>query len=180
MKYKNDTGLPSVTTILSPFIDTKWFKKEHTDRGSACHDAMLAHALCIPYYGRTFNPLWKPYVESGKKWFKENIKRVLLAEERLEIAGDYCGQPDLLAVLNSGLIALIDWKTSVSVAKYWRFQLGGYMPLIHANTDFRIDVRMSVRLRRDFGKPCLVNEYNDHEYDIGIFNCCNAAYRELI
>lgn len=180
MGYKNDTGLPSVTKILSPYVDRRWFKKEHTDRGSACHDFMHAYALGLPYYGNNFNPLWKPYVESGKKWYDENVARVIMAEERLQIDGDYCGQLDLVIQMHSGLIALTDWKTSVAQSKTWKFQLAGYQYLVEVNKGIKIDVRISVRLRRDFGKDCLVNEYRNYEYDLGIFNCAKAVYKELI
>jgi len=180
MGYKNNTGLPSVTDILSPYVDRRWFKKEHTERGSAAHDVMHAHALGIPYYGKNWNPLWNPYAVSGKKWFDENVDRVILAEERMQIDGEYCGQFDLVAVLKSGIVGLIDWKTSIAQAKFWKFQSAGYIQLIHSRTDVQVDVRLSVRLRRDFDKDCLVNQYNNHEYDIGIFNCCHAAYKELI
>ena len=180
MEYVNTTGLPSVTKILSHYIDSRWFKKEHTNRGSACHDVMHAHALCIPYYGTNFNPLWKPYVDSGKKWFDENVKEVLLTEERFKIQSEYCGQPDLVAVLNSGLTALVDWKTSVAQSKTWKFQMAAYKELVEFNTNIKIDLRMSVRLRRDFDKPCLVNQYDNHEYDLGIFKCAHACYKELL
>ena len=179
MDYNNDTGLPSVTDILSPYVDRRWFKREHTDRGSACHDAMAAHVSFVPYFGRNWTPLWDPYIVSGKRWADDNIKKVLLCEKRLTDPGSHTGQLDLVAVLTSGLTALVDWKTSVATAKPWRFQLAAYQDLVEKHTDIKIDIRMSVRLRRELGRPALVNEYKDFDYDIGIFNCAKAVFNEL-
>ncbi len=179
MEYINQTGLPSVTDILSSWIDKRWFKDVHRERGGACHDAMAAHALFVPYFGKTFNPLWEPYIISGKEWFKENVKEVLLVEQRFEIDGDYCGQPDLVCTLHSGLTALVDWKTAVAQGKYWRFQLAAYQKLIEMNTDLIIDIRISVRLRREYDKSCLINIHKNHGYDLNIFDCAKAVYGEL-
>jgi len=182
VKYVNDTGLPSVTDILSPYVDRRWFKKIHLDRGNACHDAMAAHASLVPYFGNGFNPLWQPYVDSGKKWFDENVREVLMVEERLTLVGHYTGQLDLVAILNDNLTALIDWKTSKATAKTWRFQTAAYQNLVHLHPlidNRKIDIRMTVRLRSDYDKPCLVNKYEHDEYDLNIFECAMAVHREL-
>jgi hypothetical protein len=174
VEYSNTTGLPSVTDILTPWIDKRWFKDYHSKRGQSAHDFMACYALDLPFLGKGFNPLWKSYIESGQKWFDDNIKKVLLVEERFQV-GDYCGQPDLVAILNSGVTALVDWKTSVAEAKYWKFQTAAYQNLIERNTTIKIDVRICVRLRKDFGRPALVNKYKNYEYDLGIFNCAKAV-----
>jgi hypothetical protein len=177
--YNNDTGLPSVTDILSPYVDRRWFKKEHTDRGSACHDKMAAHVSFVPFFGQNWSPLWDPYIVSGKEWADANIKKVYLCEKRLSYPGSHTGQLDLVALLTSGLIAVVDWKTSVAESKTWKFQLAAYQDLVEKCTDIKIDTRIAVRLRRELGKKCLVNEYKDYAYDLGIFNCAKAVYNEL-
>ena len=79
--YVNDTGLPSVTTIINPYIDTQWFKKEHTDRGSAVHDACEAHLKSL-----WIMPLpsdYQPYFDSFRRWIDLVLDRVVMVEERL-------------------------------------------------------------------------------------------------
>lgn len=179
MEYSNTTGLPSVTDILTVWIDKQWFKEHHQRRGQSCHDYMACYALDLPFLGRGFNPLWEPYIRSGREWFDKNIKKVIIVEERFQIDGDYCGQEDLVAELTTGKVALIDWKTSIAEAKYWKFQTAGYQNLIERKTQIRIDTRICVRLRKEYGREALVNEYKNYEYDLGIFNCAKAVYSAL-
>jgi len=181
MPYVNDTGLPSVTDILGGWIDRSWFKDHHGERGDEVHDVMAAHAMCLPHFGNNFNPLWEPYIESGKKWFDDNIKEVILVEHRLSIPNLYTGQLDLFAILTDDRSAIVDWKTSKSEGRTWRFQEAGYQDLVEHNKLGKPDVRLSVRLRHEYGRPVLVNEYKaeDYEYDLGIFKCSHACYREM-
>jgi hypothetical protein len=169
LEYSNETGLPSVTDIMSPYIDKRWFKDIHRQRGQGCHDYMACYALELPFLGKGFNPLWKPYIESGKKWFDDNVKEVLRVEERFQVV-DFCGQPDLICILKNGKVALVDWKTAVAAAKYWNYQTAAYADLIERNTDIRIDIRMCVRLRKEYGYPALKNEYRHLRTNILITN----------
>lgn len=176
MEYVNDTGLPSVTDILNCYIDTRWFRKEHTDRGSGCHDWMACYALGLPHIGKVWNPLWNSYAESGKKWFDQNVKDVLMVEKRLKIDGLYTGQLDLVAILVDKRTALVDWKTSQAKAKTWKGQTAAYQNLVQENAGIDIDVRVSVRLRSEFQKRALDNYYTDFQKDLNNFNGAFIAY----
>lgn len=176
MEYVNDTGLPSVTDILNCYIDTRWFKKEHTDRGSWAHDGMACYANSLPFI-KTGHPLWNSYLESGKEWFDQNVREVLLVETRLSNPGLYTGQPDLVCVLIDGRIALVDWKTSQAIAKIWKGQTAAYKCLVETQCGMSIDTRVSVRLRKDFGRQALAKFYNDHDEDLNTFNGALLAYR---
>lgn len=98
MAYSNKTGLVSVTTILSSFIDTSMFTDEHRERGNAVHAAMKSHLLGL--WSAPINPEWQGYVDSGRCWIDENVDKIILVEKRLcDHVYGYSGQMDLVAIL---------------------------------------------------------------------------------
>ena len=81
MSYVNDTGYPSTTEIIKPYLPTQYFTKEACARGNAVHDwaeAYLKGAFPIPVRHE-----WQGYIDSLKPWIDENVIDVLLVEERL-------------------------------------------------------------------------------------------------
>ena len=178
MQYVNDTGLPSVTDILKPWIDTRWYRPEHLKRGEASHDVMACHALGVPYL-KQFNPLWQAYIDTGRRWFDKNIKEVILVEKRFVSLEGFTGQQDLAAILKDTRTAIVDWKTSQAEQKYWKFQEAGYW-ILDWEQRIEIDTRLAVRLRDDYKKGCLVNEYTDSSYDLSKFRDAKNLYMEMI
>lgn len=162
---------PSVTTVLKPWIDVKWMKEEHRERGSAVHRAISTH----------LKGLWSPplpveyqgYLDSAKRWLDAMVDEIVMVEERLiDQQKKYHGKPDLLAKLkgdDSGIITLVDWKTAVAIHKTCPIQIAAYRNLAKADMKGTETHRgMSNRLKKD-GKMPLVDEYKNYALDFNIF-----------
>ena len=158
MAYSNETGLPSVTDVISTWVETRWFTPESCERGNQAHDRIAAH---LTYdFMPNFNNDYIAYFNSFLK-FESRIKEVVLVEKRIanhELG--YCGQPDLVFVDQDGVLTLLDWKTAVSVAKYYQLQLGGYSILLKTIENLDIKKLMLVRLRKEEAKLPLISVYN--------------------
>jgi len=166
MKYSNETGLPSVTEILKPFIDTRWYKPEHSKRGSDVHGIISAKikGMFVP----------KPpehlagYIDSALQLTRD-ITNVLLIEERLSDHSEgFCGKPDIVARMNhkwNNAIALIDWKTSVAEGKTFGAQLAAYRHLVSRAKGINCDITVCARLRKEPGKKILLSVYDKEETD---------------
>ena len=146
MKYSNPTGLPSVSDIISPCEDQRWYKKEHTDRGNFVHGWAAADLLGLmtPPCPESYSPYIASYLE-----FKQHITDVHIVEKRLTSKRGYCGQIDLVGGLDSSYnyaIALLDWKTSQAAQKSWSARLGGYTLLLEEH-GIAINGAASVRLK---------------------------------
>ncbi|NNL41006.1 MAG: hypothetical protein HKO79_00780 [Desulfobacterales bacterium] len=168
MAYTNETGLPSVTNILKPWVDTRWFTKESAERGNQVHDR------CESYLTRSFpthfEDQYEPYWQSFKK-FEPNIGEVVLVEERLADHDlGFCGQPDLVCVYVDGLVTLVDWKTAQATYKYWPLQLGGYSILLKTQKNIQVEKMMTVRLRNEYSKKPLINVYCVSEFELMFAN----------
>ena len=182
MQYLNETGFPSVTKILSPFVDSKWFKPEHAKRGEKVHGAISSRlrGLFVP----SLPPAWKPYYDSFLPFF-EHIDKVLLVEERLSDEDEgFCGQPDLVAQMDNtynNAIALIDWKTSIAKAKWWKPQLGGYSKLLMNKTEFVPSIAISARVRKDPDKKILLDIYDARDIVefMKLFEAAHLCYKQL-
>jgi len=179
MAYSNETGYPSVTDILEPYVDTKWFKPIHKKRGSEAHRVVgckLNNSWAAP-----INPAWQGYVDTIMRWCEENIEKVVQVETRYQDdLYRFTGKLDLVALLLDGRLALIDFKTAVAESRTWKLQTGGYKLLYEKhNPDKTIDVRICVRGREDGSKKALVNEYTDHVTDQNRFLYANDLYHTL-
>ena len=160
--YSNETGLPSVTETLKPWIDTRWFTEESAVRGNYAHDRVFCH-LTYSMFMEPKNEMYEVYFRSFLK-FEPRIKEVILAEERLADHDlGFCGQPDLTFQDEDGLICLGDWKTAKAIYKYWPMQLGGYSILLKTQKNIHADKGMIIRLRDDDGKDPLINVYSISE-----------------
>lgn len=149
MAYDNPTGLPSVTEIIRPYIDTEWFTPEHTERGSAVHAAAAAHIQGL--YVIPIKAEWQGYFDSFRRWVDMVRPEPVLIEERLvdRTLGD-CGKPDLIAKLpGQELPDLIDWKTSQAEAPWWRLQACRYRELAWVDRGITTGRGYSVRLKKD-------------------------------
>jgi len=161
MAYSNETGLPSVTNILKPWIDTQWFTAESCKRGNEVHEQVHADLT-----GEFFicDSQYQNYIESFKK-FQPRIGKLILTEERLaDYDLGFCGQPDIVFVdSEDNVLTLGDWKTSVAVAKYYQIQLGGYSILLRTQKNIIVEKLMLVRLRKELDKNPLINVYSVSE-----------------
>lgn len=130
MAYSNKTGLPSVSDIIAPYEDTRWYQKKHTDRGNFCHGWAAADLL-----GLITPPTpeaYQGYIDSYLA-FKPHIKSVYIVEKRLTSKKGFCGQLDLVCLLDdiyNNIVALLDWKTGKAAMKIWTTRLGGYVHLL--------------------------------------------------
>lgn len=159
MSYSNPTGLPSVTQIIAPYIDSKWFTDECRERGSAVHSACEAYLKGL--YAPKLISAWQLYVDSFKRWSDLAIDKIILAEVRLrndELS--YCGQPDaIIKIKGTDKIVLVDWKTSQSKQKWWELQIIAYRKLAQHNGT-KTQRGLSVRLKSD-GSIAISDEYSD-------------------
>lgn len=167
MTYRNDTGLPSVTQILSPYIDSTWFTQESRDRGEAVHAACAAHLMgtfCPP-----LDPEHQPYFDSARRWIDMAVDLVVLTEERLvDPALRYCGKPDLIAYLKGDKQpTLIDFKTSQAAHPVWPLQITAYRKLAQVK-GIGTARGISLRLKAD-GSGCLPKEYKSMDRYWNVF-----------
>lgn len=173
MAYVNDTGLPSVTTILDPLINSEWFTPECAERGSAVHDACYAHIL--GGYVIPLRPGWQGYFDSFRVWCDAVEPKVEQAEVRLVSVNDgFCGQPDFIGTANlKDGRGLIDWKTSMGLEKWFRLQGAAYRYLAGLNGK-TTKWGGNLRLKSDGGMP-LFNYWPDdlwadHALFVGALN----------
>lgn len=156
MPYSNNTGLPSVTDVLAPYINKDFFTDEHRLRGETVHEAIAAYLN--DYWHPSLPSEWQGYLDSAKRWLYKNIATALSIEQRfVNDAGlEYCGQIDLFMIDNDDKLVLVDWKTSIAEQPWWRLQLVGYYMLLTRN-NFDIKL-MAVRLQKNGSMP-LVSTY---------------------
>jgi hypothetical protein len=155
--YVNETGLPSVTDVLSCWVDRRWFTEESCIRGDQAHERISSH-LTFEFI-MDFDEKYEVYFKSFQQ-FEPRIKEVVLVEERLaDYDLGYCGQPDLVFLDVDDMLALADWKTGKAVTKYWPIQLGGYSMLLKSQKNISVRKNIIVRLRDDEAKKPLINVY---------------------
>jgi len=149
---------PSVTEILSPYIDTQWFTPESRDRGSAVHAAISAPLQGL--WVKTLAPDHQPYFDSARRWIDMAVDKVILVEERLyDNKLKICGKPDLICTLNgSDRLCLVDFKTSQSPVLWWPLQLTFYR---HLSQEFKglIPTRQLSVMTKKNGSGCKTKEY---------------------
>jgi hypothetical protein len=157
MAYRNDTGYPSVTQILKPFINTDWFTQEHADRGTIVHDYCHQY-LAGEWFMPALPPEYQGYFDSFRRWADQAIDDVILAETRLiDPVYGFCGQPDFIGrIYGDPAPVLLDWKTSQAYQRWFALQGAAYRLL--AKTDKKIETTRagSVRLKAD-GSGALVD-----------------------
>lgn len=145
MEYSNPTGLPSVSDIINPFEDTRWFKDWHSTRGNVVHGWICADlmGLFTPDIPNAFEGYIKSYLE-----FKPRIKEVIAIEKRFTSERGFCGQVDLVALLDNDVVTICDWKTSKAAYISWQARIGGYSILCKEN-GIPCEGGMTIRLREE-------------------------------
>jgi hypothetical protein len=169
LAYSNTTGYPSVTQILSPWIDTEWFTEESRERGTAVHEhcaAFLTGKYMIPIKRE-----WSGYVNSFKLWADINLKSLILSEERLiDKSFGYCGQLDIACTLKTKKgIGVIDLKTGAK-ADWHCLQVAAYRKLFDiANPQVITQWGLGIRLKKDGSIPIVDKFSNDILMDFNLF-----------
>jgi len=179
-EYSNVSGFDSVTRVLSPFVETKWFTDECCYRGSLVHDALKLHLQGI--WSPEPPEEYKGYIESGILWIQDNIDKILMVENGdttrlVDTTHRYSGQPDLICTLKiNPKPGIVDWKTSAAIGAIWVGQLSGYWNLARLNGFPDAGWAASVRLRKS-GKIALSNFIQNLDLELQYFLNANAAYR---
>jgi hypothetical protein len=185
MPYINDTNLPSVSDIIRPYIDTKWFTDESRVKGTCIH------ACCASYIQGLYFPKLKSeyqgYMDSFKKWADKNIEDVILVEERLvdEDSG-YCGQLDcVLRLKEHEKLFIVDLKTGKAMQRSHKLQLAAYLWLYALSDvgdipkrDVAFDAYHCITLRiKSNGTGCLAARFLDNQYNFDIFKGMLSAHK---
>lgn len=176
MPYVNDTGLPSVTDIIRPYINTEYFTEEHSDRGGSVHAACAAYLLKL--YCPSVKPEWQGYVQSAKKWIDDVVEEVVLVEKRLvDVRLGFCGKPDfIIRVRGDNGLSLPDLKTGASLQLAWRIQSAAYRHLAKVNGIDTIR-GFPVRPKANGSGVLPVDDYaRDYRKDFNIFMGLLNAY----
>lgn len=178
MAYKNNTGFPSVSDIIRPYINTKYFTDECKIRGTAIHACCASHLKGL--YAPRLKDEYQQYMDSFKIWADKNIEDVVLVEKRL-VDKDlgYCGQLDaVLRLKDHERPCIVDWKTGKALQKSWILSIAAYAALEAREQDLGIDAYdcISVRLRCD-DKPPLVHKYSGNQENFDIFNGALKTYQ---
>lgn len=179
-EYSNNSGFDSVTKILSPFIDSQWFKTEHAYRGSYVHNALKNHLVGV--WSPAHPEEYKGFIDSGILWIQDNIDKILMVENgdltRLtDPIHRYSGQPDLICTLKiNPKPGIVDWKTSIAFSVVWNGQCSAYWNLAKKNGYPDASWAAVVRLRKS-GKIALSNFIKNLDLELQYFLNANAAYR---
>lgn len=171
MTYSKESNFPSVTEILSPFVDFSMIKpsvlKKASERG------VRVHAACSAYsQGLWVAPLNEDeirYFFSFKIWFNTLVDSVELSEPELESKKyGYCGHPDIILKIKGDKgLTLIDFKTPLSEQKTWKVQIAAYRQLAK-EADYETKRGCSLRLKKD-GSRAILSEYTDNDTDFNAF-----------
>lgn len=189
MEYSNKTGLPSVSDIMNPYEDTRWFKEWHSTRGNITHGWICADLMDL--FTPDIPPAYEGYINSYME-FKPYIKRVIAIEKRFTSERGFCGQVDLAAIVDTSflkkpigdVVAICDWKTSKAAYISWQARIGGYSILAKEN-GIPCEGGMTIRLREEPIKKGffpLVDFYNsaemrENEID---FLCALRTYSNIL
>lgn len=166
MAYSNKTGLPSVTELMAPYLDKRWFTAESRVRGTVVHAACAAHLKCL--WVAPLIPDYQGYFDSFRAWADAAIDSVMLVEARLSDRRlGYTGQLDIVAKLRGplGPVAVIDIKTGTTVSKTWPVQVAAYRHLAKVDRGILSNIGASVRPKVD-GSGCLWDKFDSGPFPV--------------
>lgn len=187
--------VPSVTTVLGILDDKTWMNKVLQSKGRKeldrlCGDAAVLgtriHALADRLaWDREYepDPDLEPYAGALREFLDTHVRRVIATELSLvskkERVGGTC---DLVAQMQDGSIAIIDWKSKKGsgVVRRDRVQVAGYALLLREH-GYRINKRVIVRLHtkpgwegRWYARSC-----NEHTSDVEAFRAAVTLWHYL-
>lgn len=169
---------PSVTEVISCFIETRFFTPESREIGSAAHDYFYDSMLLCTFGTKIDDKLRNlGYTDSFDKWFALAKPGIKFVEKRLtDESLCFSGKPDFIGTIEGqdGL-GLIDYKTSNSYQKHWGLQISAYA---HLAIRHGMDIKWggSLRIRKDGSLPIFNQVFIDGFDPIGasLFSKFNA------
>ena len=179
MAYENKTGLPSVTTILRPWIASDYYTEDSKWRGQDVHSA-LASYLNVGFCLTLNRPEWQGYVDSGKRWIDAYVTKVIFAEKELgSTALGYSGHPDLCceAPKIDDEAGIVDWKTGIASALWHPLQVAAYRYLSYSQ-GWPSSWGGILRLRPD-GKMAIFDRCKDYYSDMNKFNAALVLHQHF-
>lgn len=169
--------LPSVTQILRPWLDFGPVNADvlaaAAERGTAVHRAIAGIALKL---WTEPDPDIQGYVDSYLSWFPA-VAEVVSVERRIVHPLGFTGQPDLVCRMDGDKgLAVVDFKTSVAPARWWRLQLAAYRELAELNLPGPMRT-LAVRLKRDGAAPQVQEFTQTSRHDYSVFLNALAVWR---
>ncbi len=178
------TALVRVTTVCSilrkPGIES-WIgrvgneaaakaKREGGEFGTRLHAALYQFARdpTAGGWAHDLAPDLEPHAEAFLTWWWGNVERVIGAE-RLLVSRQfgYAGTTDLVCILKSGEIAIVDWKSSKAYPRHdpqpdvaWRLQLAAYSAALYEQDGLKATQRLVVQLPNDQAGSCYVHRFD--------------------
>lgn len=172
---------PSVTQVLSMFANFGAIPDDVVEaakaRGTKTHRACFSYqqGLYVADLGEH-----QGYFQSFKLWFDEFVDAdwILFAEHRLvdQVTG-FTGTPDLVPILKSGELAVIDYKTSATVQPTWRPQLAAYKWLVEQETGEKVYATIALQLSRGGRMAKAIRTEGSWNYDWPVFVSALNCYR---
>lgn len=174
--------LPSVTTILSP-----WSDFSRVPDGVLAHAAergTLVHRACACRLTGVWSPPVTPecagYVLSFESWLPtvEDVDVSLVEAELVETQLGYLGHPDAVVRLKGdSKWTVIDLKTPAAQSPSWRLQLAAYKRLVEENTDRMVGRVLTLRLKKDAGRPIINESTATARQDFSVFLNALACWK---
>ena len=181
---------PSVTTVLKvmerPFF-ADWRKKvgeEAADQkmhnaqvlGTAIHKIAENIARGRPL---ELPPEMEPHAQAIQAFVDKHVAEVLGTE--VELVSDtrgFGGTADLYCKLKSGPLAVVDYKSTLSLTRTHGVQLAGYALLLKDN-GFPVQKRMAVRIKKEAGAEgkFYARDFPDHKEDVEAFLACLRLWK---
>jgi len=170
-----------VTEVLGKYVD--WSKIPDLRLFEACQRGQIVHAACgalaLGAWVRALPEAYSGYVKSFERWFKNNVKRVVIVEQTFVSKSlGFSGRPDMVVELINGLLLLVDLKTPIAESKTFKFQLAAYMYLLNQGGIYPQGAA-SLRLKAK-GSEAIAVRYDDWQNDFNIFLSALNAHRSLI
>jgi hypothetical protein len=137
--------VPGVTKVLRDegFIDASWFTEYSRDRGTKAHRAIeLSDAEDLNE--ARLDPVLRPYLAAWKRFKAEAGVTIEASEVRLasETYG-FAGTIDKVARIGGNTPAIIDLKTSATIAPWVAIQLAFYHILLNEPARKRFAVQLN-------------------------------------
>jgi len=150
---------PSVTEVLSTYIDKRWYSPASAEFGTqihySCKDILNGD---LSYENET--NIYAPSIKSFIEWIKITDPIPFTLEEKIiNHKLPLSGRPDFIGTITGrDGYGIIDWKTSVSTQKWWPLQLSAYKYLADKYYEITIEWIATLRIRKKGGKA-LFNDY---------------------
>lgn len=161
---------PRVSQVLQPYTDYSMVP-EHvltrkTEIGRTVHQycAGIAQGLWMPQ----ILPECAGYITSFQNWFDTYVEEVIFLEKELsDPVYHFIGHLDFYGRLKKLGLALLDWKTPITLYKQWKVQLASYKRLLDV-IKRPVDLIASLQLNPE-GKIPKMTRYQDSAEDLNIF-----------